>query len=139
MTLAEYYRKTLGKSPSQIFAILRKKEKVKAGPLLIDVILIKPNDELGTVGQVIQVKPTKMQTELYPSRRAVYATKENIEKWAIRPYRVGKMIQELGIDEEEAWKRVDEEIEKRRELLNKQRSIIHYPKWFTDKHPEYSS
>lgn len=137
MTLAEYYRKTLGKSHSQIFAMLRKRERAKLGPRLIDVVLLQEAEGLGAAGQVVQVHPARMRTELHPSRQAVYATRENIERWALKPYRVEKMKLEMGIDEREAWALVDEEVARRRTELDKQLAVVHYPRWFTEKHPKY--
>ena len=139
MTIVDYYRKTLGKSHSQIFAMLKKKEKAKLGPKLIDVILTASIEGLGNTGDVVQVHPARMRAELYPSRMAVYATDENLHKLAIKPFRVKKMMQEMGLDEGEAWKLVDAEVERRAKELEEKRAIIHYPRWFVAKYPEYAS
>ena len=136
MPSAAFY-KQLGKSPSQIFAMLRKKQRAKTGPLLINIVLRKEVDGLGKSGQLIQVHPSVMRTTLYPMKQAVYATPENVQKYALRPYRVQRMMEEEGISEEEAWLKVDEDIERRNIALQQERKKIVYPRWFYEKYPEY--
>jgi hypothetical protein len=119
------------KSPSQIFAALRK-AAYKERPKEINVVLLKDKPGIGNAGDVVQVKPAEMRRDWYPNKEAVYAIKENILRYSVKPFIAKEMIQKQGISEEEAWQKVDEEIEKRKAARLESISQIRYPRWFEE-------
>ena len=61
-------------------------------------------------GDIVKVDKIEMRTNLYPNKEAVYAIEENIKKYALRPYRIRKMMEEYGMSEAEALQNVDSEL-----------------------------
>ena len=119
------------KSPSQIFAALRK-AAYKQRPKEINVVLLKDKPGIGRIGDVVQVQPAEMRTNWYPNKEAVYAIKANVLKYSVKPFIAREMMDKQGMTEEEAWEKVDQEIAKREAARLESISQIRYPRWFEE-------